>query len=217
MAHDWKAFGDNITTLLKTSGDSGDSGDKLKKQSVDSELAVATSGADVSPLENKWRQPLQASGDSNFVRKQPVSSGVATVATVTRDFTRGKIERDLPAGLPDEWRHGLAEICVMPSPEYFPPQRWQQAVGDGFAFLSRWGLEAARLGWTATDLFGASPSEPWARVGMLGLVPLLDGGAVVALDASAATIETTSGSRLRYRRHVSPDGRVRLWEIGGAK
>lgn len=230
MLHDWTSFGDEIATLLKKSGDSGDSGDKGKNSNIDNSLRVSTSRTEVSPLQNKWGQFSAASGDSKFEEIQSLGGGVPIVSSVPTNFAEGagsdaEASRDshlahskskLPDGLPADWRAGFAEFCVMPSPDDFPTHRWQQAVHDGFAFLSTWGMDAVRLGWSATDLFGASPAAPWARAGMLGLIPLLNGDTVVALDTDAATIETRSGSRLRYRRHVA-SGRVCLWQIGGAK
>jgi hypothetical protein len=31
-------------------------------------------------------------------------------------------------------------------------------IDDGGKFLDRWGVEAARLGWSALDVFGAHPT-----------------------------------------------------------
>jgi hypothetical protein len=232
MLHDWTSFGDEIATLLKKSGDSGDSGDKSKNRNSDNGLRVPTSRGGLSPLQNEWGQSSAGSGDNNLQDFQPFAGGVPTVSTVPTNFAEGAVadveaardsrlahskSQKLPDGLPADWRAGFAVFCVMPSPEDVPTHRWQQAVHDGFAFLSTWGMDAARLGWSVTDLFGASPTAPWSRVGMLGLIPLLNGDTVVALDTDAATIETGSGSRLRYRRHIANDGRVCLWEIGGVK
>lgn len=212
MQHDWKAFGDNITALLKTSGDSGDSGDKSKKRSDDKGLFVPTSETHVSPLENEWGQPRTPSGDSYFVENQQVNGGVPTVSTVPTHFW----EDIFPDDVPVEWREGFASFSVQAPPVGYPEHRWKQGIEDSRSFLVRWGAEAARLGWSATDLFGASPIAPWPRVGMLGLIPLLNGDPVVALSAGAAVIESRSGARLSYQRHIARDGRACLWVIGGA-
>src|SRR5262249_39377581 len=39
-------------------------------------------------------------------------------------------------------------------PDLIPADRWQAAVGDGRAFLAKWGEQAETLGWTVRDLFG---------------------------------------------------------------
>ena len=231
MLHDWKTFGEEISTLLKKSGDSGDSGDKSKNSRPNNNLRVPTSCTAVSPLQNEWGQSFAASGDNNSQDFQPFAGGVPTVSSVPTNFAEGTTpdaevpqesrsahgkSQKLPDDLPSDWRSGFAAFCAMPPLDDFLLHRWEQAIRDGEAFLSVWGLEAVRLGWRAVDLFGASPAAPWARIGMLGLVPLLNGDPVVALDADAATIKTRSGGALRFRRHIAREGGVCLWEIGGA-
>ena len=51
MMHDLEAFFRDIVTLIKTSGDTGGSGDKLKKSLPHSDFFVPTRQAEVSPLE----------------------------------------------------------------------------------------------------------------------------------------------------------------------
>lgn len=213
MQHDWQAFAASIPALLKTSGDSGDSGDTAKKDRLSCGLAVPTPAQEVSPLENEWGQGCKASGDKKTHKIQSLKEAVPTVSTVPTRFWEDIFPNDIPA----EWREGYSTFSTMTRLEGFPDHQWRRAIEDGRIFLLRWGAEAFRLGWTATDLFGASAAAPWPRVGMLGLVPLLNGDPVVALDADAATIKTKSDARLVYRRHIASDGRVCLWEIGAAK
>jgi len=63
MKHDLEAFSRDIVTLIKTSGDSGGSGDKLKKSLRERDNFVPTRLQLVSPLKNEWGQPCAASGD----------------------------------------------------------------------------------------------------------------------------------------------------------
>src|SRR5688572_26417408 len=51
-------------------------------------------------------------------------------------------------------RGGLAKIAGHHGLSGYSAEEWQQVIRDGEAFLDRWGAEALRLGWTATDLFG---------------------------------------------------------------
>ena len=60
--------------------------------------------------------------------------------------------------------------------------RWMQARDDAAAFLDKWGVAAARLGWPAHHLFEA----PRGWIG--GLVWEIGGGAVVALTDRQAII-----------------------------
>ena len=89
---------------------------------------------------------------------------------------------------------------------------WQQAVADARQFITRWGEQAERLGWTAKDLFGLFPvpSKPHpmfrrlSRYDATGLIWLLRGRAVIALTAESAAIECRTGAITIYRKHNKP-------------
>jgi hypothetical protein len=98
-------------------------------------------------------------------------------------------------------------------PDLVPLDRWQQAVADGKAFLSRWGDQAQALGGTAKDLFGlltvpghAKPIfNRLSRYDETGLVWLLDGRRVVALTEGTAAIQNpATASITMYRRFDKP-------------
>jgi hypothetical protein len=79
--------------------------------------------------------------------------------------------------------------------------RRQQFLDDARAFLdSGFAIQAAALGWSATDLFGCDDAKPFARVDKMGLVWLLHGDKLVAITTDTAIIETRSGARHSYRR-----------------
>jgi hypothetical protein len=86
-----------------------------------------------------------------------------------------------------------------------PSRRWAQFIDDARAFLARGFAERAKaLGWTEPDLFGCDAERPWARIGCLGLIWLLNGDRIVALTADAARIETSKGTQSTFRRKVRP-------------
>jgi hypothetical protein len=97
-------------------------------------------------------------------------------------------------------------------PAYFEPADWRQAVADGRRFLATWAEQAAALGWTARELFGAHtpaerPTASYRRPSInehTGLIWLLRGRAVVALTAETAAIQTASGRALTYRKPTKP-------------
>jgi hypothetical protein len=97
-------------------------------------------------------------------------------------------------------------------PDHVPVSRWQAAVDDGRAFLTRWGNQAEALGWTARDLFGlhtppAKPHPSYSRLSRYdetGLIWLLCGREVVALTAATAAIQSSTGAITIYRRHNKP-------------
>jgi hypothetical protein len=47
----------------------------------------------------------------------------------------------------------------------------------------------------------------------MGLVLLLDGCEVVAIDPDGADLVTAGGARQRFRRRPLPHGTVSLWEL----
>ncbi|WP_448952104.1 hypothetical protein [Labrys neptuniae] len=72
------------------------------------------------------------------------------------------------------------------------PRRWERAKLDAVEFLADWGERAAELGWTAQELFGLHPVAPLTRYDVMGLVWLLNGKEVSAIDERTATIGATT-------------------------
>jgi hypothetical protein len=82
-----------------------------------------------------------------------------------------------------------------------PPGRWRQFLMDARAFAgSQWAEQAAALGWTEDDLYGADDAAPFARRDKAGLLRLLNGNRLIAISEDAAVIETRNGARQTYRR-----------------
>ena len=73
---------------------------------------------------------------------------------------------------------------------------------------SDWHDLAARLGWDEVDLFGISPTAPWAR---LDRKRTAFGGAAQAITAEAVTY---IGGQRRFKARVNNDnGAVPIWEL----
>ena len=109
MKHDLEAFSRDIVTLIKTSGDSGGSGDKLKKSLRERDNFVPTRLQLVSPLKNEWGQPCAASGDRKTKQFESVTRSVPTVPTVPTHFRQGPDEPAAGAA-PPEWYAILAGL-----------------------------------------------------------------------------------------------------------
>ena len=112
-----------------------------------------------------------------------------------------------------EWRDGFAKLDPNRPPANFPSPWWRGIIRDAELFLPTWARQAAILGWTTLDLFGAHPRVPTARYSCMGLLLLVSGGRVVALTAESAVTEQQSGSRLTYTRHPPEAEHVALWEL----
>jgi hypothetical protein len=113
--------------------------------------------------------------------------------------------------VPDRYGRVLT-ILEARCPDHVPVDRWQAAVEDGRAFLTRWGEQAEALGWTARDLFGLHmpPERPHpsysrlSRYDEIGLIWLLRGREVIALTEATAVIQGSTGAITIYRRHNKP-------------
>jgi DNA-binding transcriptional regulator YiaG len=81
--------------------------------------------------------------------------------------------------------------------------RFLQFVCDARRFLEDWGAEAARLGWSAADIFGVHPLAPEARYDMMRIVSLMRGTEVVAISEHLRPIRTPGGGHMTYYRHLA--------------
>ena len=129
---------------------------------------------------------------------------VGTAAAVQMDVAdpmerAAVVEHDgsIPRIFADEFAR-LQQWC----PSGVPEPRWRQFINDGGAFLDRRSGEALALGWKSSDLFGLDPVAPMARYDRMGLLWLLKGRAVSALNAAEATI--TGGQVFRRTPAGSP-------------
>ena len=122
------------------------------------------------------------------------------------------VEHD--GGAPRAWAEALARLDPNKPPRDVPPRRWLRFIDDCGHFLDGgWVARAAVLGWGPLDLFGCDRERPFGRLDHMGLLWLLNGGAVVELQRDQAIIETTGGARQCYRRRPVEVGRVVLaWE-----
>jgi hypothetical protein len=206
MKHDLQAFSRDIVALIKTRRDTGGSGDSSEKSPQHNEYFVPTRETIVSPLKSEWRQPTSTSGDRIAQQFESVARSVPSVPTATTHSEEGRTTRifeDKPAG----WYAILEELKLMSAPEWVGAVRWSEMIDDADAFLSSWASAAHDLGWTALNLFGAHEVAPGSRYDVMGLVPLLRRGSVVALTEQTATIRRPSGSTLTYTRKP-PSGAV---------
>jgi hypothetical protein len=115
--------------------------------------------------------------------------------------------------VPAEWAKQIALLKSNEPKLGMSPLHWAQFVRDARRFLAEWGAEAARLGWSAEDIFGVHPLAPEARYDVMGIVPLIRGNEVVAISEQRATIRTPGGGHMTYYRHRPNSGAVAVWEL----
>ena len=118
-----------------------------------------------------------------------------------------------PDGIPVEWARGLIRLRSMARPADIEPERWRMVLTDAAAFLERFGAQAAALGWTTGEVWGAHRSAPLQRLEAGGLVLFLQGREIVAMAEDKATVRTTDDKSLSfYRRTVDPREQRLVWE-----
>lgn len=120
----------------------------------------------------------------------------------------------IAAGCPFEWALGVVSLQNMPAPTNFPECRWGQFQADAVAFAGSWSQQSFDAGWTAVELFGLSSTIPWYNWGSFGVVPMLNGHAISAIDADVITITTKTGAVQRHRRRAIWYDAVPAWGIG---
>jgi hypothetical protein len=137
-------------------------------------------------------------------------------ATRGRGYEKNEInEKTLSCGggVPTEWREGLAGLRPDYPPGDVPSGRWHQFINNCGRLLGAGVIEeAARLGWTAYDLFGCDGEKPFGRVDQMGLIWFVKGGRIVSMSMSAAVLAMPTGARQTYRRKDGAPGRVLVWE-----
>jgi hypothetical protein len=102
----------------------------------------------------------------------------------------------MDGGIPAIYAEAFARMQVE-CPDRIDERRWWRAIDDAGRFLDLWGRDAEALAWSAADLFAFNSP------GASGLVWHLDGSPVVALTATAASIQMPSGSILSHYRPSS--------------
>jgi hypothetical protein len=118
-------------------------------------------------------------------------------------------------GAPHTWAEGFARLDPNKPPADVPRKRWLRFIDDCGRFLDgRWPAKAADFGWGPLDLFGCDRERPYGRIDRLGLLWLVNGGAIVELHRDRAVLKTESAAPQTYRRRPVEVGRVVLaWEL----
>jgi hypothetical protein len=120
-------------------------------------------------------------------------------------------------GVPPAWIEGGARFLSLQCPSFWPRRRWLVLQEDARQFLQQWAARAAALEWSALELFGVSRNEPFARIDLMGALPLLGGRRITELERDFISWVGPTGSRLVYRRvqdrHDHSDERILLWDL----
>ena len=167
---------------------------------------------------------LEPDGDGLVVEApaplpEPIMTELRAHKAEVIDFLNRPVARVVllhcPPGVPGAWVQGVADLLAMARPASCPDAKWQALREDAYRFLRDYAARAHELGWTALDLFGVHPVKPWARLDVMGLVPMLQGRRITALSESRAELRDHGGGELTYRRapRASPSEACLVWEL----
>lgn len=199
MAHSSSDFGSHMLDLLKNTGPTGPTGNTSIKPLVSGQDFGTSRAQQVGPLDSDWSQHAPVSGPKFSTQKQLLRAPVTSGTSGTTSFQQARAP-DFASLYPAQWYAVLTALKAREPVEWLSTERWRFLISDTENFLQRWGSAAHSLGWTALDLFGVHPIAPAARFDVMGLLPIMNGGAVVNLTDDAATLRARTGAVLTYRR-----------------
>ena len=105
---------------------------------------------------------------------------------------------------PDFLSH-VARFCAMTCPAIYSAQRWEQIQADAEKFAHLWGSQVSALGWNPDDVF-VIPD---------GLIPLIEGGDILAVCEKTAVVRATNRKQFNTIRFAAlpgePSPRWRVW------
>lgn len=212
MAHGFSDFGSHMLGLLKNTGPSGPSGNTPSKSLISEQDFGTTRAQQVGPLDFDWSQHSPVTGPNFSTQKQSLSAPVTSGTSGTTLFEHTQAP-DFASLYPAQWYAVLTALKARDPFEWLTAERWKFLISDAENFLPRWGATAHSLGWTALDLFGVHPLAPAVRFDVMGLLPVMNGAAVLTLTDSAATLRARTGAVLTYRRSTERGG-VLISEVG---
>jgi hypothetical protein len=171
--------------------------------------ALVPTAANISGLSgfsgsSRSRYPSKLAGPPSRTDGDPCTAAAVSPVVVPSVY---------PGDVPLEWRAGTSKLIAMRCPRRFKSSRWDLLVDDARRFVDEWASQCATLGWTTLDVFGVNPTAPDDRQDGKGLVVLLGGYQMVAVEAEKAAVRSQrSGNMLTiYRRKTS--GQIPVWDL----
>lgn len=154
-----------------------------------------------------------AAGVSPASAETPIHDGCCTSVSENTKETQRDDSSETPATPETPSKHNtradFAEhtdrLCTMPRPVIYSAERWAQIQADAKSFLDLWGSQVAALGWNPEDVF-AIPD---------GLIPLIEGGDILAVCEKTAVVRAPSGKQFNTIRFKALSGEAapqwRVW------
>jgi hypothetical protein len=108
--------------------------------------------------------------------------------------------RERIVNIPAPWTESYARLRRAPRLRGWSEIEWERMLLDAGDFLTAWGTRAAELGWSELELFGVHRVAPYARLDVMGLIPMLKGARVLELGPTAAIMKRGEGNVLSFYR-----------------
>lgn len=165
---------------------------------------------------------VEAGAARRDVSQAPVAAGATPDATPkTVDFrpfaTLGGASVADVASVAN-WSEGVATLSRGRCPDGLTPETWREIQLDARLVLQNWGTDLLALGWSTLDVFGVNRDPRHRRLDIPGLVYVLHGRPVEAIDRDTALIRATKTDTLTFHRRLVADGGVPVWSwVGGER
>ncbi|MDP4026306.1 hypothetical protein Q8W71_27155 [Methylobacterium sp. NEAU 140] len=118
----------------------------------------------------------------------------------------------LPSAV-DVWRHAIEGIPADKPPcRYLTPAKWAALREAAIDFCDRYGAEAHRLGWTASQLFGVHPQHGTLRVDGCGAM-MINGRKATGVDATGVQLSNQTAHRDKPGQETGPP----IWEFAAKR
>ena len=118
-----------------------------------------------------------------------------------------------PASVLREWCAQLARLDPCQPPNGFTMARWHALCDDAWWISENFGLQLAREGWSALDIFGVLPWRPNGGV----LLDRLQGARNLKLDGEGRAFWSSFGVTFQTSRGIGEglvsSGLVLIWEL----
>lgn len=117
-----------------------------------------------------------------------------------------------PERLIQYWRRALGRLDSEAPLGGFALGRWEILLHDAYRIFNEVGVNAAKLGWSATDLWGVDPAGA-SGVIVGGLAYRLSGGALIGINGERAEYRLPFSGQLCRCAKGWDRGLVPVWEL----
>lgn len=151
--------------------------------------SVGNPAVGVSTTPSETQPPARGNGEgvsekNEETQKDCTRETHTTPETPSRQYTRA------------DFAEHTDRLCAMPRPAIYSAERWAQIQSDAKSFFDLWGSQVAALGWKPDDVF-AIPD---------GLIPLIEGGDILAVCEKTAVVRALSGKQFNTIRFKALSG-----------